>query len=600
MEKAGSNTVEWESLFHQLQDFKRRHGHCNVPRNWPPDPGLARWVGLQRSNPGRLSLAQAEGLHRMGFDFGASQNQWFDRYFELVRFHRKHGHCNVPQNWPENRPLGKWVQNLRARRRAVSLDRVAQLNTLGFVWKRMEAVWETRFNELKQFKARFGHCRVPQLWAKNGKLAHWVQHLRRIRDQLSRAVRKRLDDMGFDWNPNRARWEKQFDDLVSFKREHGHCNVTRDHPGYPHLGAWLMFQRSRRSKGRLDPEDEKRLDELGMEWNPVQNQWETKFAQLVAFKKKHGHCNVPDNFSEIPGLGAWVYWQRKYDRRLLPDRRRRLDALGFRWELHQPLAWEQRFSELAAFKKRFGHCNVPFGWRENPRLGRWVNAQKNPNRWTTPERRKRLDALGFVWNLRNDRWEKHFAELAAFKRRYGHCNVPQQWPANPKLGHWLAKQRNGKGMTPARWKRLDDLGVCWKPTGDRWETRFREVAAFKKKFGHCNIPQRCPVNLALGPWLNFQRKRRWQMFPDLRRKLDRLGLDWNPRNTAWERRYRELLEYRKKHGHCNVPGKVGDHASLGNWVSFQRANRCHLSPERRKRLQQVGFQWSLRQVKTCK
>lgn len=39
--------------------------------------------------------------------------------------------------------------------------------------------------------------------------------------------------------------------------------------------------------------------------------------------------------------------------------------------------WDQYFEELKAFKARFGHCNVPRGYKENKKLGRWVDKQRS-------------------------------------------------------------------------------------------------------------------------------------------------------------------------------------------------------------------------------
>ena len=34
--------------------------------------------------------------------------------------------------------------------------------------------------------------------------------------------------------------------------------------------------------------------------------WEKRFTELVGFKRAHGHCEVPQNYSENPSLGTWV------------------------------------------------------------------------------------------------------------------------------------------------------------------------------------------------------------------------------------------------------------------------------------------------------
>src|SRR5207249_4270002 len=89
--------------------------------------------------------------------------------------------------------------------------------------------------------------------------------------------------------------------------------------------------------------------------------------------------------------------------RLPAERRQHLDRIGFDWEPLRRVAekWDRRLDELKAFKRRFGHCNVPYRWPENPSLGRWVQGQRHKQASLPPQRRKRLDRLGFAWRIPN-------------------------------------------------------------------------------------------------------------------------------------------------------------------------------------------------------
>ena len=58
------------------------------------------------------------------------------------------------------------------------------------------------------------------------------------------------------------------------------------------------------------------------------------------------------------------------------------------------------FTALKAYRDKYGHCNVPKGWKENPQLGTWVDSQRQQQRQGTisSARKARLDALGFAWD----------------------------------------------------------------------------------------------------------------------------------------------------------------------------------------------------------
>ena len=87
---------------------------------------------------------------------------------------------------------------------------------------------------------------------------------------------------------------------------------------------------------------------------------------------------------------------------MLPERRARLDALGFVWEV-LTTQWEEGFRCLERYHTANGDCLVPQGYRDPTtgyRLGTWVSNQRKDRETMLPERRARLDALGFVWKVR--------------------------------------------------------------------------------------------------------------------------------------------------------------------------------------------------------
>jgi hypothetical protein len=107
----------------------------------------------------------------------------------------------------------------------------------------------------------------------------------------------------------------------------------------PLFSAVICYRETRYTKILLGP-----LDEL----------WEKSFAELVAYKKANGHCNVVSG-----SLGVWVKKQRGLYKRgkLSPERIAKLKSLGFCWDV-LAAAWDKRIAELTEFKNASGHCNV--------------------------------------------------------------------------------------------------------------------------------------------------------------------------------------------------------------------------------------------------
>ena len=192
---------------------------------------------------------------------------------------------------------------------------------------------------------------------------------------------------------------------------------------------------------------------------------------------------------------------------------RLLDKLGVSWD---PLAdqWEQNFSLLEQFKEREGHCNVPESYEEDGvKLGVWLGNQRTAMKEGNHDEshQGRLERLGVSRDPLADQWEQNFALLEQYKEREEHCNVPQSHEEDGiMLGKWLARQRsamkNGK-LGESYQRRLEKLGMIWKPLEDQWEQKFSMLEQFKAREGHCDVPffhEEGGVNL--GSWLDSLRQ----------------------------------------------------------------------------------------------
>ena len=202
---------------------------------------------------------------------------------------------------------------------------------------------------------------------------------------------------------------------------------------------------------------------------PRSRNWKRRLQELAEFKKKYGHCCVSTLSKTHAGLGNWVRTQRGRRRlgRLTPEQIRILDELGFSWDgqgKQGPMdaaEWESMYKTLAAYRRENGHCGVP--GREYFHLRRWINSQRVARRQgnLSKDRVRKLDALDFDWDGREEGWERMFAALVKYKKDHGHCDVPGGWPPNPDLAAWVNQQRrsNTRGtLSSRRRKRLEALG----------------------------------------------------------------------------------------------------------------------------------------------
>jgi hypothetical protein len=141
--------------------------------------------------------------------------QWTTMFEELCAFIKKTGHCQVPHSYPENESLARWTKRQRYQYKlkqegkpsTMSDDRIGALNALGFVWDSHSAVWEERWQELREYCRVNGHCLVPSQHDENQKLATWVKCQRRQyklnlageRSNITMERVTKLENLGFTW-----------------------------------------------------------------------------------------------------------------------------------------------------------------------------------------------------------------------------------------------------------------------------------------------------------------------------------------------------------------------------------------------------------------
>ncbi|MBI2926161.1 MAG: Helicase associated domain protein [Verrucomicrobia bacterium] len=397
-----------------------------------------------------------------------------------------------------------------------------------------------------------------------------------------------------------APWDEWFGRLVAFKVQFGHCDVHPLKGQHRRLGNWLAIQRKKFRLGILTADRERKLSEVGATLDPHETWWNDRYARLIEFKNRHGHCNVPFRWQEDSDLGQWLAQQRK--RKMLGKlsalRTEKLEELGIVWD-KEAAHWEQRFCELVEAARRHGDPNLPLRWGENPSLAKWVHSQRQNHRSGTLslDRARRLEQLGVIWNPFDAIWEQRVRELEAFKRTHGHCDVPRNVRC-AVLGKWLSHQRKyhkcGK-LEPSRMARLTKLGVNWDLDQAVWSARIAELTEFKKRFEHCNVSQTSPKYAGLAQWLNAQRRRRRKntFDPARVRELEELGVDWDPLEATWSQMLARLVQFKEADGHCNPTATTCTDRTLVLWVYSQRQRRQQgkLDGERIRRLDEIGFDW---------
>lgn len=137
-------------------------------------------------------------------------------------------------------------------------------------------------------------------------------------------------------------WNERLNELVEFKKEHGHCLVPHSYPQNNKLAQWVKRQRYQLKLKKLKQHhtltDARQtiLQDLGFVWDSHKAAWFEKFEGLKAFKMMNGHLNVPCCHQS---LATWIKCQRRQYRLFCDgkkstmnnERIQQLDNLGFDW-----------------------------------------------------------------------------------------------------------------------------------------------------------------------------------------------------------------------------------------------------------------------------
>ena len=358
----------WAKQYELIQKFHQQHGHFCVPSDGEWEE-LCKWVTYQRldfqsrkqKTSYELSDERLYFLQQIGFDF--HDYSWDERYEQLKRFKETHGPDAKITLENDKIGLGEWVKkqfwDCRAYRQghgnlnSSQIDKLKQLGIQSEKDRKYDEEFERMIPQLAQFKEQHGHCKVtdatPELfaWVKKQKKIYHLYLQKGKQSLLSHEKAKRLMHMGLvlaiipkGKNP---KWEERMEELRKYKAEHG----TLKMPAGTSLLFWLHNQRHEIRKFKrgqhtsMTLEKMHQLEQVGVHVKLVEPRaaaetktWEERLADLVEYKKLHGHTLVKN---DCP-LGRWVSKQRVFFNRMqkgqqastmTPERVFKLAQIGF-------------------------------------------------------------------------------------------------------------------------------------------------------------------------------------------------------------------------------------------------------------------------------
>ena len=463
--EVGAGVFEFNLVL--LEEFILREGHGRVPQDWiEGGKKLGQWVSYIRDKDTVLTTEQRQRLDGLGFVWDAWDSLFRFNLAALQRFKDREGHARVPPKWIEsNVRLGHWCNSVRTRRNKglLSPEQIAAFDEVGMIWDTLADRFDFKIKTLEKYVAREGHSKVPLRHKEAGfALGAWVNSLRQRRELLSPDQRARLDELGMAWDPRNESFELGLKALTSFHRREGHGRVPKDwvENGFP-LRAWIASKRTNRESLSIDQQSE--LEALGMVWHTYEDAYSTNLEALKLFVSREGHAAVPVEWTEgSVRLGRWVAKLRSRNKRKLSAAQiDGLNRLGFVWSPFDA-QWEKYVEAFAAFCEREGHGLVARDWKERgENLGMWVHNLRRTMKDLRPDRKEKLDSLGFIWEPRDWQFDRNLRLLQRYKERTGHVRIPAKWKEDGYgIGMWLSNVRRGVvKLTKSQRNQLSELGL---------------------------------------------------------------------------------------------------------------------------------------------
>lgn len=141
------------------------------------------------------------------------------------------------------------------------------------------------YNQLSQFHAINGHCRVPS----TSPLGQWAVRQRFLYRQAKSSLTNErinlLNRLDFPWTTRSEQlWNKRINELREFKEQNGHCLVPRSYANNPQLSAWVATQRKNYKRRKLTTDRIQELEEMGFVWD----YWDHYFRVIRPYNATSG------------------------------------------------------------------------------------------------------------------------------------------------------------------------------------------------------------------------------------------------------------------------------------------------------------------------
>lgn len=503
-------TASWDIMYLEAKRYYEENGDLLVPQAYINDHGyrVGQWVNVQRVNYRKkqfLSESRIRRLEAIGMDWQtADERFWNESYRKCKVYFEQHGSLEGIRTSDPH--LAAWLvlQRKKYKEGLLSPDKIQLLETVGMVWS--FDTWEQFYEAAKRFYEENGDLdiQVGYVTADGLKLGQWFRSMRKAHndDTLSGDKIKRLEVIGMKWDSYIMRnWLDKYRLVKAYYDEYGNSDIGSKYilPDGTKLGTWVSTQRSAYQKDTLTDEQIELLEKIEFSWDRDQSRWEKGFAFAKRYTDEGGDINdLPNNYLiDEFNFTRWIRQQRDgYSKnKISQDRIKQLERIGLKWAIFAS-KWDESYAKAREYFIENGDLNVKLHY-ECPngfRLGVWIVNQRTKYRSNKLDANRiaQLEAIGMIWNTHDVFWENGIAHAREYHAEHGGLNVLRKYVCDDgyRLGQWLQSIRvkYKKGGLSA--ERIDEL----EKLGIEWECGQN---AWEKGYAHAKAYFEVHGNLAI-------------------------------------------------------------------------------------------------------
>lgn len=450
----------WDLRYQQLEQYVEHYHTSTIPKQDLDHKDLRLWTNNQRRllAKGELPFERVSLLNKLNFDWAPEETEWWKMYRKLETYVNGKDLLEISDNSNESEKIIKWLKRQRIHYKdgKLSSEKITSLQALGIDLDPLDPRWIKKCQQADHYinkSTRFNYSMNSWLEKQKDDYRKGWLNDRQI---------KMLYDIGFDVDPQKTRWDNNYQILKNLFDTNGYLDINEqinNSETLYRLSSWATGIRKRYRNGTLPQEKIDLLNQIDFDWDPSgRYYWDKNYERLKNFFTCYGHSNIPQDNEGYKDLAQWYKIQKKYvERGKLPKRKIKLlkevdGSLKTPFKENPPAIatensielknWSFMYEELVLFDLVNGHVNVPLN-NKYKKLGKWVKEQRtNFEKGVLTKRQiEMLSELNFDFNPLETYWNNKYEQLKEFIQQNGHMDIPKNSKEYYPLLLWVRKQR---------------------------------------------------------------------------------------------------------------------------------------------------------------